>query len=297
MISIIVCSRHPEIPDEYAQNIRESIGCAFEFVWIDNSSKRYSITQAYNLGIERSKYPYLLFLHDDIMMQSEQWGLKLIAHLADPTTGIIGVAGTELVTRIPASWSAGFTHTHFTQSDRTGRKPTVLQQTPSMVDNVRQQVVMLDGVMMGMKKELAVKLSFDQRLSGFHGYDLDMTLASHLAGYRNYVVGDILLEHFSRGVPDRHYYLNLNHVYRKWGKQLPTMVEALQEKHNSELPKIEQKRLVTLRNRMIRQGFSMHVVKDNIGYWKHHTGQKVRCSTIDILLLRLFSSPKHLFKK
>ena len=80
MISLIVCSRSIDISDELKQNIQSTIGAEYELVAIDNSQNEYSIFSAYNEGVRRSKYPYLCFMHDDIIYHTQGWGLKVIEH-------------------------------------------------------------------------------------------------------------------------------------------------------------------------------------------------------------------------
>ena len=58
MISIIICSRHPDISASLRENMEETIGVEFEIVTIDNSHGKYSISSAYNRGVERSLYPF-----------------------------------------------------------------------------------------------------------------------------------------------------------------------------------------------------------------------------------------------
>jgi hypothetical protein len=54
------------------------IGCEYESIIIDNSENRYSIFEAYNLGIDKSKYEYLCLMHDDILIYTIEWvGLSI----------------------------------------------------------------------------------------------------------------------------------------------------------------------------------------------------------------------------
>ena len=75
MISIVVCSRYPKIDVSLEKNIRDTIGdVQYEIVWIDNSHNQYSIFEAYNEGVSRSKGDYLCFMHEDIVYWSHDWG-------------------------------------------------------------------------------------------------------------------------------------------------------------------------------------------------------------------------------
>jgi Glycosyltransferase like family len=105
MLSIIICSRNRTLSQELINNINDSIGVDYEIISVDNSENKYSIFEAYNLGITKSKYPYLCFIHEDVFFHSNNWGVNVVAHLQDKKTGILGIAGGDLVTKVPASWA------------------------------------------------------------------------------------------------------------------------------------------------------------------------------------------------
>lgn len=88
MISIIICSRKNYISSKLLQNINDTIGTLYELITIDNSSNKYSIFSAYNLGVKQAKYPFLCFMHDDILFNTESWGRKVINHFNNSKIGI-----------------------------------------------------------------------------------------------------------------------------------------------------------------------------------------------------------------
>lgn len=302
MISIIICARMSTLSSAFVENLTSTIGVPFEIIHIDNSENKYSIFSAYNEGYAKSKYPYLCFLHDDVLFHSTDWGTKLITHLQDPQTGIIGLAGGDLIIRIPSSWSAGVVNINILQSDRTGKKPTKLFRLPHDFTATRSSVIVLDGVMLVMRRELMEKISFDVQLGGFHGYDFDISLQATVAGFTNYVAYDISLEHLSRGKPDKKYYKNLIRVYRKWEKHLPLMGKNIPEDMKSNMQVIEYKRLKTLINRMIKTGFSSKEISNELNYYaKYIDSSKATYLKlfihINIFFTRLFTSPGNFLKK
>jgi hypothetical protein len=105
MISIIICSIDPCRLDQLNRNIEQTIGVPYELIPIDNSSNRYGLCQAYNLGAARAAYPILCFMHEDIAFETADWGLSVIRHLEDPSVGLIGVAGGDGRALVPCSWS------------------------------------------------------------------------------------------------------------------------------------------------------------------------------------------------
>ena len=87
MISIIICSRRPDISASLRENIMETIGVEYEIIAVDNSNNEYSIVSAYNKRYSRSRFPFLCFLHEDVLFRIKDWGINLVNHLADKKVG------------------------------------------------------------------------------------------------------------------------------------------------------------------------------------------------------------------
>ena len=67
MLSLIICSRNSDISATLKKNIETTIGINYELIVINNSLNHYSIFEAYNQGIRKSKYQFLCFMHEDIL--------------------------------------------------------------------------------------------------------------------------------------------------------------------------------------------------------------------------------------
>lgn len=302
MISIIVCSRHKKLPDYFLKNIEETVGTEYEIIHMDNSENQYSIFAAYNQGFARSKYPYLCFVHEDVKFHTPNWGENVIEHLQKQKTGIVGLAGGNLASRIPASWSAFMSSIKIIQADKTGRKPLRYIHHPSDFAEKSRSVILLDGVLLCMKRELMQEIKFDEQFDGFHGYDFDISIQSTVAGYTNYVMYDVDLEHFSHGKPDAHYYRNLIAIFKKWGKYLPLIGKNISDEQREQIPGMEEKRLSRLIRLMTRTGFMTDEIIKESTYFANVIGSKKSTRTylnqkFRIYFLRLFTCPKYLFLK
>lgn len=299
MISIIVCSRNKILPKLFIDNIKETVGIDYEIICIDNSENRYSIFSAYNAGVVKSKCPYLCFVHEDVFFHSKNWGVSVIDHLQQPKTGIIGLAGGDLVTRIPASWSTLISMSeNIIKSDKTGKKQTVIAQNPKSYNKSRRSAILLDGVFMCMRRKLFDQIQFDEQFSGFHGYDFDISIQSTLAGFNNYVIYDVDLEHFSRGKTDGTYFRNLIQVFKKWEKYLPLIGKNISPEESLKISEIEKRKLLQLTKKMVRKGFSTKEILDQTTYYANLIGFMKACQhlKIRIFFIRLFNCPKYLFK-
>jgi GT2 family glycosyltransferase len=227
MISIIVCSRERDISAELRKNIRETIGSeiGYEIIVIDNSQNQYSIFEAYNKGVSLSSHPFLLFMHDDVEYRTTEWGVKLMDHFKDHQVGCVGIAGTPYLPYTPGAWwGSGTYHFYLLQFLHSDTHPAFFNFFPE--NTTKQEVVVLDGVWMCIRKELFRWIQFDETtFDGFHFYDLDITLQAYKAGYKILCVNDILLYHRSIGNFNQKWAENALLFHHKWKHLLPVSVD------------------------------------------------------------------------
>ena len=300
MLSIIVCSRNKTLSNEFTLNIKSTVGVDYEIISIDNSENQHSIFSAYNIGISKSQYPYLCFVHEDVLFHSNNWGENVISHLQDSKTGIIGVAGSDLVTRVPASWATLISPSqNVILSDLTGKEPTKHLYEPENYGHIKRSSITIDGLFMCMKKELTEKIHFDENLNGFHGYDYDISIQSIVAGYINYTVYDISIEHFSKGKTNIIYFRNLTYIFKKWEKHLPLIGPNITQEELQKLPEIEKKKLYQLTKKMARKGFESTEIISVIRYYANIIDFKriTKFLKLRIFIIRLFNCPQYLFIK
>ena len=295
MLSIIICSKHKDLPSTFLQNIDQTVGVEYEIVSIDNSDNKYSIFSAYNVGVSHSKFPYLCFVHDDVYFHTPNWGQNLIQHLSLPKAGIVGLAGGSYAGRIPGSWSVYEKSINLIQSDKQKKRHERIK-LPLEFDKPRREVVLLDGVLLAASSTLFDKISFDENLSSFHGYDIDITIQSTVAGFTNYVAYDFIVEHFSQGYKNRKYYENLILIFKKWEKNLALKGTSLGDKSEQCLIQMEETRLRRLIHKLIVTGFSSAYIHSEISYFTRllntqNAYKRLKVLNFQIFFTRLFRCP------
>jgi glycosyltransferase involved in cell wall biosynthesis len=220
MISVIICSRSSEINPIFFKNITEKIGSQHELIVIDNSQNKYSIFEAYNIGIAQSKGDYWCFIHDDILFHSQDWG-KIIQRIfeEDLKVGLIGVAGTKVKTKMPSAWW---------DCPENLKVLNIIQHLPSgavehwqkgFPKNKIEEVVVIDGVFMAARRLNTIR--FSNTFKGFHNYDLNLCLEYLKKEYKVVVATEILLEHFSMGSINSSWYQSTIKVHNHYRKILP----------------------------------------------------------------------------
>src|SRR5688500_11226699 len=106
MLSIIISSTSQEKLAGIKKNIAETSGVEYEIIEFINNGE-YGLCKAYNDGANKAVYPYLCFVHDDVLFHTINWGNRIIHHLQDKTAGVIGVAGGCYKSAFGLDWKDG----------------------------------------------------------------------------------------------------------------------------------------------------------------------------------------------
>lgn len=238
MLSLIICSRDANVLAAVHKNVAETIGVPYEIVAIDNSGGQYSIFQAYNKGIEQSKYEVLCFMHEDIAFKTSDWGL-IVHKLFEENLklGLVGVAGSSYKTFIPSGWVAPYAeegvYVNLLQSFKDKRLDLHAYANPRQ--ETWAKVVSVDGVWFCTRKSIAEKIRFDEdTFKGFHCYDVDFSLSVGQQ-YDVAVTFEILINHFSEGSFNKDWAAETVKLHEKWQRHLPIAAEQLPKQVRAEL--------------------------------------------------------------
>ncbi|EON79216.1 hypothetical protein ADIS_0325 [Lunatimonas lonarensis] len=228
MLSIIICSAKPDLLCQVSENIAKTVGIPYEIVAVDNRFEPKGICEVYNRAAAKSKYDYLCFVHEDVKFATPNWGGKLMEALRRPEIGLVGIAGAAHKPKIMSGWGAEglrerFVKINLVQHFKRDQRDPIHQYFNSEGESLAQ-VVVVDGVFLAARKSVILEIPFDEQvLRGFHGYDIDISLAIG-EKYQVAVILDIRLEHFSEGSLDADWVANSWKVHKKWAHKLPKSV-------------------------------------------------------------------------
>lgn len=220
MISIVICSRKKTIDPKLTENIAQTVGIPHEIIVIDNSNNEYSIFEAYNKGIANSSNEIICLMHDDIRLHTAGWGQIAMRLFEDqPQTGLIGIAGSRIKTRMPSAWWNCPKNLKVMRLIQHYPNNTVKEIDQGFEAGYLSEVAVIDGVFMMLRRNTGVRLN--QRLAGFHCYDISLSIECHKAGYRVYVTNQILLEHLSLGTLNKSWYEQTLLMHQLYKNDLP----------------------------------------------------------------------------
>ncbi len=201
MLSIICVYNDSKTLDDYLlKSINEQdINC--ELILIDNTKNSYSsAAAALNAGGKKANGDYLVFVHQDIKLDSQHWLRNTEDTISSlPNMGIAGVAGKR---------------------DRGGVITNVKHGSPPRFAGKIQlkeptEVQTLDECLVIIPKEIYRKSMFDEETcDDWHLYAVDYCLSLQETGYRTFVL-PFPCYHRSSGSLSEGYFSTLEKLQRK----------------------------------------------------------------------------------
>jgi hypothetical protein len=195
MISIIYCTRKSN--PQHKEHLIKTSGLHKYVEVIEMVNKGESLTKSYNRGLEKATNDIVVFCHDDIIMETKQWGKKLIKHFdRNPEFGILGVAGTKHLPESGMWWEKK--KKMYGRVNHTHQGKTWLSKYSADIGNDIEEVIVVDGVFFAVDKR-RIKHNFDESVEGFHFYDISFTFDNYLDGVKVGVFTNIRINHMSLG--------------------------------------------------------------------------------------------------
>ena len=202
MISIVCVYNNKEILDDFLIKSLKNQSVEYELILMDNTTNKYnSAAEALNEGGKKAKCKYIMFVHQDIDLSSDEW-LRKCESILDSLENfaIAGVAGRSK--DIPTSVSNIFD----------GIPPGPIG--PEIY--VPTKVQTLDECLVIIPKKIFDKLKFDENAcDNWHLYAVDYSLTAKKEGYNVYVI-PIFLYHRSKAFSfSESYYITLKKLLKK----------------------------------------------------------------------------------
>lgn len=262
-IAIIICSVNPDRARNAVNSFVATAGVELELHIVDNRTDNRPIAAVYNQAARDCQSPYLLFIHEDVIIETQDWGKILVEKLGEPDCGIIGFAGSCVWLPAPAAWwdlPKMYQRSYYSQQED-GK--IVDYHLPAGVSKGFMPVVSLDGVAMAVRRDVWAAHPFDESvLTGFHCYDIDFSVAIS-RHFTNYVCYGIRLIHLSKGNYDLRWLEISDRIFRSKWEELPPVITVEAEK-NVDIKAIEQELLYKSIMRRLSLNSSAESIKADI---------------------------------
>ena len=168
MVSLVFCTRKSD--DKYIKHLIKTSGLSNNLEVIEIVNDGISLSKCYSDGLERSKNDIVVFCHDDLIIETKNWGKKLIKNFSQSDFGILGLAGSTKMSEDGVWWSDKHLMLGIVNHLNNGKKWSS-NYSKNFGDTILESVV-LDGLFFAVKKD-RLKYEFDLNVDGFHFYDVD----------------------------------------------------------------------------------------------------------------------------
>jgi hypothetical protein len=209
--------------------------------------KTHNLFSGYNAGAADTASgggggDILCFIHHDILLLSNAIAFERpLALLNDPTTGVIGPVGATRLNAVGTWWGdvppeqvVAYCRGAVGVPERAvppqggGQRPNPFgfhERVWPAPWAIYGRTLLVDGVLMLVHRRSFEKIGgFDDKtFSGFHFYDIDLSLSAHFAGLKNFVA-PIHLFHDSTGTYDAVWDAQRQIFLKKWQSKLPVQV-------------------------------------------------------------------------
>jgi hypothetical protein len=223
MITIVCSSQHPL--DEFQKTITKSCGIdpkKIQFLGYENKGE-FSLSEIYNRGLKESINDIVVFLHNDITVETNQWGKKLLKIFEKkPEYGIIGVAGTKDMPSSGMWWEnrkkmyGRVKHAHEGKTWMTAYSDDLGTEI--------EEVVVVDGVFFAVNKT-KLKQNFDESVKGFHFYEITFCFKNYLENVKLGVTTLIKINHQSIGMTNESWDNNRKDFAEQFKDKLPVSIK------------------------------------------------------------------------
>lgn len=219
-ISVVISTR--KLDESYNKHVLSSFNSKTCELLVYENNKQYSLSELYNKGLDESKNDIVVFMHDDLFIDTPDVTPK-INHLFKKNVehGIIGLAGTTKMTS-GMWWEDRSTMYGMVNHEANGQKYLSIYNQERFNEKVKD-VVTIDGLFMMVHKN-RIKNKFNEEFKGFHFYDIPFCIDNFMNEVKIGVTTKIRVTHKSVGVTNMEWENNKLLFESKYGNMFPIVI-------------------------------------------------------------------------
>jgi len=223
-ISVVISSHLTEEDNKkFTSHIKKTIGVKDHQILLYENMNQYSLSEIYNIGLNESLNDIVLFVHNDVIFETNNWGRILLNKFNNTDYGILGLAGTTDIGNDGIWWTDRNKMVGIVNHSDKGKKWESKYSNSYGKDII--ETCLVDGVFIAVNKNNLQK-SFNESFKGFHYYDITFCIDNYLKGTKIGVLFDIRITHFSIGQTNSDWERNRVEFTSKYDKFLPIRHEV-----------------------------------------------------------------------
>ena len=216
-ISVVISTR--KIDDNYLKHVEKMFSHPKTEVNIYENDGISSLTEIYNIGLKESKNEIVVFMHDDLILETSNMTPKIVKLFEKhPEYGLIGIAGTDKLTS--GRWWDNRENMFGVVGHIHEGKRHVNHYSKGVFNDVLKDVVVVDGLFFAVHKG-RIKKGFNEQFEGFHFYDISFCIENFLEGVKIGLTTKLGVTHKSIGMVNKQWEKNKLFFEALFEKQLP----------------------------------------------------------------------------
>ncbi len=216
-ISVVISTK--KIDDNYLKHVERMFSHPKTEVNIYENDGVSSLTEIYNIGLKESKNEIVVFMHDDLILETPNMTPKIVKLFEKHSEyGIIGIAGTDKLTS--GRWWDNRDNMFGVVGHIHEGKRHVNHYSKGVFNDVLKDVVIVDGLFFAVHKG-RIKKEFNEQFEGFHFYDISFCVENFLEGVKIGLTTKLGVTHKSIGMVNKQWEKNKLFFEALFEKQLP----------------------------------------------------------------------------
>lgn len=204
---------------DYTEHVRKMFSHPKNEILVYENDGKYSLTEIYNKGLKESENDIVVFIHDDLIIDTKNLTPKIIKLFErNKDYGIIGIAGTDNL--VSGVWWQNRADMYGVVGHIQEGKRHVNKYSQKAYNEVLKDVVVVDGLfIMAHKKRL--KKGFNEQFKKFHFYDIPFCVENFMEGVKIGVTTKFNITHKSVGMTNKDWERNKLLFEALYEKELP----------------------------------------------------------------------------
>jgi hypothetical protein len=217
VVSVVISTR--KIDEAYVSHVKKMFSHPKTQILIYENDGEKSLTQIYNIGLKESVNDIVVFMHDDLILETTNITPKITKMFEKHSEyGIIGIAGTDKLTS--GMWWQNRDNMFGVVGHLHQGKRHVNRYSKGVFNDVLKDVVVVDGLFFIVHKN-RIKKEFNEEFEGFHFYDISFCVENHLEGVKVGLTTKFEVTHKSIGEINKKWEKNKLFFEAIYGKSLP----------------------------------------------------------------------------
>jgi len=220
MVSVVISTR--KINSTYYNHVKKMFSHPNTEILMYENDGEMSLTQIYNKGLKESVNDIVVFMHDDLILETLNMTPKIVKLFEKhPEYGIIGIAGTDKLTS--GMWWQNRENMFGVVGHLHEGKRHVNHYSKGVFNDILKDVVVVDGLFFMVRKSL-LKKEFNEEFKGFHFYDIPFCVENFLEGVKIGLTTKFGITHKSIGITNKQWEKNKLFFEALFEKQLPLTI-------------------------------------------------------------------------